>query len=136
MFSIVSLLLCYKNVCSKQAGSCFLDYSACFLRQKICLKSLFKTRGGCFLVYWITFVIRNICVQIKQEAAFLIYLVTFVIRKIHVYSKSVGGCFCNTKNVCSKKREAAFLFIVSETRRSRDIKIPLCLSAPVRKSLI
>ena len=27
-------------------------------------------------------------------------------------------------------------FIVSATRRIRDIKIPLCLSAPVRKSLI
>ena len=27
-------------------------------------------------------------------------------------------------------------FIVSETRRSRDIKIPLCLSDPVQKSLI
>ena len=34
------------------------------------------------------------------------------------------------------KSDTLFIIIVSATRRSRDIKIPLCLSDPVRKSLI
>ena len=45
----------------------------------------------------------------------------------------LASLFCNMKmNVCI----LVACFIVSATRRRRDIKIPFCLSAPVRKNLI
>ena len=62
-------MLHYKNVCSKQAGSCFLVYYATFLIQKMhvqCCKPnviqqkvCSKQAGRCFLVYKAAFAIRK-----------------------------------------------------------------------------
>ena len=44
-----------------------------------------------------------------------------------------GWCF---KILLSSVNFLSYNLIVSATRRRRDIKIPFCLSAPVRKSLV
>ena len=54
------------------------------------------------------------------------FLVALEIAALHKKLKAIVNIFIHRKSD----------LIVSATRRSRDIKIPLCLSAPVRKSLI
>ena len=76
-------MLYYKNLCSKQAGSCFLVYYTTFVIRKMRVQNkreaafrLFsyfcytKKNEDYFLVYSVTFLTQKICVQNKQEAAF------------------------------------------------------------------
>ena len=95
-------------------------------------KRAFITSGNLLFSLSTNFAIWKMCFQNKRET-------TFIIRK-HVCSKKVGGCFCYTKNVCSKSRRllSSLLIIdkyytkifVSATRRSRDIKYAVVFVGP------
>ena len=77
VFSVVFLMLCYKNALSKQAEICFLVYQA-------------------------TFVIWKMCVQSKRDATFSLSSYFYGTKKTGLLF-SLFGYFCNTKYLCSNQ---------------------------------
>ena len=75
LFSLWNFFCNMKNVCSKQAGGCFLVYSATFVIWK---------KGGYFLVYSAYFLIRKIFVQNKWRLLFSLLSYFYNMKNVHL----------------------------------------------------
>ena len=85
-----------KNVCSKQAGGCFLVYSSLIKCQMLyCKKCVLKANGGYFLVYSSTVLIRKRVLKASEMLLFSLFVL----------------CSTLPKKCVENKREASFQFI-------------------------
>ena len=101
-----------QRMCSKQATGCFLVYQTTSLiwkknvysnKVKTCYFS--NTKNVCSKQAGI---IQKMLAQNKRGTTFQFIKLLFVIQKMRVQKKA-GGCFCSTKNVCSKQVRGCFL---------------------------
>ena len=124
----LKIFWCFQGVEISNTGLQWLK-----LREKISLRSsrLQVFLGKDILKIWSKFTGDHPCrsaISIKLQSNFIEMVLRHgwsPVNLLHIFT--VDACFWFIEEM---------KVIVSETRRSRDIKIPLCLSAPSRKSLI